>query len=149
MKAVVQIVKSSSVSIDGKLISEIALGFNILLGVAEGDTKSDADYLAEKIIKLRVFEDDAGKMNLDIKSVNGELLVISQFTLTASTKKGNRPSFIGAAAPDKAAELYEYFIKKTNSSGIKTYSGEFGANMLVDIANNGPVTILYDTKNKE
>lgn len=148
MKAVVQRVKSSKVTIDGKVHSSIDRGFNVLFCAVRGDTREDADYLAGKISKLRVFEDENGKMNLSIKDVGGQMLVISQFTLAASTKKGNRPGFSEAMAPDEATEMYRYFMDKIRQAGITVKEGVFAADMLVDIENDGPVTIIYDTRNK-
>lgn len=146
MKAVVQRVSSSSVRVDGELIGSVGRGFNVLLGVEPEDTKEHADVLAAKISKLRVFEDENGKMNLSVQDVDGEILVISQFTLCADIKKGNRPSFTTAAAPEKAEELYWYFQKKLTENGVrKVEHGEFGADMKVEINNDGPVTILMDT----
>lgn len=146
MKAVVQRVSSSDVHVDGELIGSIGKGYNVLLGVQPEDTQEHADILAAKIAKLRVFEDSEGKMNQSILDVDGEILVISQFTLCADIKKGNRPSFTTAAAPDKANELYEYFQKKLIENGVrKVEHGEFGADMKVNINNDGPVTILMDS----
>lgn len=149
MKAVVQRVKSSKVTINGKIVGNIDKGFNVLFGAEEMDTKKDADYLARKISNLRVFEDENGKMNLSIKDIDGQMLIISQFTLIADTKKGNRPSFVNAMEPKEANELYEYFMKKIEEEGISVKRGIFGEDMLVDIVNDGPVTILFDTKTKE
>lgn len=149
MKAVVQRVKSSKVTINGKIVGNIDKGFNVLFGAEENDTKKDADYLARKISNLRVFEDENGKMNLSIKDIGGQMLIISQFTLIADTKKGNRPSFVNAMEPKEANELYEYFMKKVEEEGISVKRGIFGEDMLVDIVNDGPVTILFDTKTKE
>ncbi len=146
MKAVVQRVTSSSVTVEGEVIGKIQKGFNILLGVEENDEKEDAEILASKIAKLRVFEDDEGKMNLSLTDVNGSALVVSQFTLCADIKKGNRPSFTPAAKPDKAVPLYEYFMQQLKLNGISQVEhGSFGADMAVDIANDGPVTIIMDT----
>lgn len=149
MKAVVQRVKSSKVTINGKIVGNIDKGFNVLFGAEGNDTKKDADYLARKISNLRVFEDENGKMNLSIKDIGGQMLIISQFTLIADTKKGNRPSFVNAMEPKEANELYEYFMKKIEEEGISVKRGIFGEDMLVDIVNDGPVTILFDTKTKE
>lgn len=149
MKAVVQRVKSSKVTINGKIVGNIDKGFNVLFGAEEMDTKKDADYLARKISNLRIFEDENGKMNLSIKDISGQMLIISQFTLIADTKKGNRPSFVNAMEPKEANELYEYFMKKIEEEGISVKRGIFGEDMLVDIVNDGPVTILFDTKTKE
>lgn len=146
MKAVVQRVTRSSVTVDGEVIGKIQKGFNILLGVEENDEKEDAEILAAKIAKLRVFEDAEGKMNLALGDVGGEALVVSQFTLCADIKKGNRPSFTPAAKPDKAVPLYEYFMEQLKANGVsRVEHGSFGADMAVDIANDGPVTIIMDT----
>lgn len=149
MKAVVQRVKSSKVTVNDRVVGNINKGFNVLFGAEENDTKKDADYLARKISNLRVFEDENGKMNLSIKDIGGQMLIISQFTLAADTKKGNRPSFVNAMEPVEANELYEYFMKKIEEEGISVKRGIFGEDMLVDIVNDGPVTILFDTKTKE
>ena len=146
MKAVVQRVKSSAVVVDGETIGEIERGYNVLLGVFPDDTKKDAEILAAKIAKLRVFEDEDEKMNLSIMNIGGEVLAISQFTLCADIKKGNRPSFITAAKPEYANELYEYFMEQLRANGIKKVEhGLFGADMQVEIHNDGPVTIIMDT----
>lgn len=146
MKAVVQRVTRSSVTVDGEVIGEIQKGFNILLGVEENDEKEDAEILAAKIAKLRIFEDDEEKMNLSLNDVGGAALVVSQFTLCADIKKGNRPSFTPAAKPEKAVPLYEYFMQQLKANGVVTVEhGLFGADMAVDIANDGPVTIIMDT----
>ena len=147
MKAVIQRVSRASVTVDGELVSEIKKGYMILLGVMDDDTREDAEILAKKTATLRVFEDDESKMNLDIKQVDGEILAISQFTLCADVKKGNRPSFIRSAPPQEANELYEYFCEKLIENGGKNvYKGVFGADMKVDLLNDGPVTILYDSE---
>jgi D-tyrosyl-tRNA(Tyr) deacylase len=146
MKAVVQRVTQSSVSIDNNKISEIANGLLVLLGVGDDDTQKDADFLAEKIINLRIFEDDQGKMNISLKDIKGQLMVVSQFTLHGDCRKGRRPSFIKAARPEMANELYEYFVKKTRSCGIDTKTGVFQAMMDVGLVNSGPVTLILDTK---
>lgn len=147
MKAVIQRVSRASVTVDGELVSQIQKGYMILLGVMDDDTREDAEILAKKTSTLRVFEDDEGKMNLDIKQVDGEILAISQFTLCADVKKGNRPSFIRSAPPADANELYEYFCDKLLENGVKNvYKGVFGADMKVDLLNDGPVTILYDSE---
>ena len=146
MRAVVQRVKSSAVIVDGETIGEIGRGYNVLLGVFPDDTKKDAEILAAKIAKLRVFEDEDEKMNLSIMDIGGEVLAISQFTLCADIKKGNRPSFITAAKPEYANELYEYFMEQLRANGIKKVEhGLFGADMQVEIHNDGPVTIIMDT----
>jgi len=145
MKLVVQRVKNSNVVVDGKIIGQIDKGFMVLIGVAHQDTTEIADYLVQKLINLRVFEDENEKMNLSLKDIDGELLLISQFTLYADCSKGNRPSFIGAAKPEKANELYEYFVKKCIENNIKKVeTGEFGANMQVTLQNDGPVTIILE-----
>lgn len=144
MRAVVQRVTSSKVSVGGKTVGEIGKGFNVLLGVAEGDTDEQASLLAGKIARLRVFEDENGKMNLSVNDIGGEILAISQFTLCADCKKGNRPSFTLSAAPDEANRLYELFELSANGVG-NVEKGIFGADMAVDIANDGPVTIVLDT----
>ena len=146
MKAVVQRVSSSKVTVDGEVIGKIGWGYNVLLGVGPEDTKQHAYVLAAKIAKLRVFEDDEGKMNKSVLDIGGEVLVISQFTLCADIKKGNRPSFTTAAPPQMAEELYEYFIEQLKLNGVMNVEhGSFGADMKVDIQNDGPVTILMDT----
>ena len=145
MIAVIQRVQNSSVSIDGKINGECAHGLMILLGVAKGDTEEDARLLATKISKLRIFCDDNGKMNLSIKDVNGEALVVSQFTLLANYKKGNRPDYFGAADPSVAIPLYEYFVELMRSEIKRVGTGIFGADMQVSILNDGPVTIVMDS----
>ena len=147
MKAVIQRVSKASVTVDGELISEIGKGYLILLGVMDDDNESDAEVIARKTSTLRVFEDDDGKMNLDIQNVDGEILAVSQFTLCADVKKGNRPSFAHSAHPDRANELYEYFCDKLLENGVKSVKkGVFGADMKVELLNDGPVTILYDSE---
>jgi D-tyrosyl-tRNA(Tyr) deacylase len=147
MRIVIQRVSEASVKIEGKIISAIDKGFLVLLGIETEDTSADADYLIQKLINLRVFSDAEGKMNLSLTDVNGELLIVSQFTLHAATKKGNRPSYIKAARPEQAIPLYEYFLSKTKSQfNGKVLSGEFGADMKVALVNDGPVTILIDSK---
>ena len=146
MRAVVQRVKKSSVSVDGEIKGSVGKGYNVLLGVMQGDTKAQAELLAAKIAKLRVFEDEAGKMNKSVLDINGEILVISQFTLCADIKKGNRPSFTDSAPPAEANALYEYFCDCLSENGIsKIEKGVFAADMLVSIENDGPVTIVMDT----
>lgn len=150
MKAVIQRVSSASVESNGIVTGKIGRGFVILLGIALEDEKSDATWLADKIWQMRVFPDQQEKMNLALKDTEGEVLLISQFTLYASTKKGNRPSFLGSARPEQAIPLYEYFkmyMEKISSKEVKT--GIFGADMKVSLVNDGPVTIILDTKNKE
>jgi len=145
MKAVIQRVSEASVSVEGKVISQIGKGYLVLLGVVDGDTEKEADIMAEKLLKLRVFEDENEKMNLSIKDVDGDILVVSQFTLCADCRKGNRPSFTSSAAPDEANRLYEYFTEKLKTEIKNVGTGEFGADMDVALHNDGPVTILYDT----
>ena len=143
MKLVVQRVKNAKVEVDEKTVGSINQGFLVLLGVTHTDTRSKADYLVKKLCNLRVFEDENGKMNLGLKDVNGELLIVSQFTLYADCSSGNRPSFINAAKPDKANELYEYFCKECEKE-IHVEKGVFGAHMEVTLQNSGPVTILLE-----
>jgi len=147
MRIVIQRVSEASVKIDGEITSPIQIGLLVLLGIEIEDTTNDADYLIQKLINLRVFSDQDGKMNLSLTDVNGDILIVSQFTLHAVTKKGNRPSYIKAARPEQAIPLYEYFLSKTKSqfSG-KVLSGEFGADMKVTLVNDGPVTIIIDSK---
>ena len=145
MKLVVQRVKNANVVIENKTVGEIKQGFMVLLGVAPTDTKEIADFLVQKLIKLRVFEDENQKMNLSIQDIDGELLIVSQFTLYADCNHGNRPSFIGAAAPDMANELYQYFVEQCKKQNIKKVAtGEFGADMQVSLQNDGPVTIILE-----
>lgn len=147
MKALIQRVTSGKVTIGEKVIGEIGLGYVILLGVKEGDSEKEADFLAEKIVNLRVMSDENEKMNKTILDVGGEILVVSQFTLYADTNSGRRPSFLTAAKPDIANKLYEYFIGRLKSLGVKSVqTGEFGAYMSVELINDGPVTIMLDTK---
>ncbi len=145
MKLVVQRVKNANVVIENKTVGEIKQGFMVLLGVAPTDTKEIADFLVQKLIKLRVFEDENQKMNLSIQDIGGELLIVSQFTLYADCNHGNRPSFIGAATPDMANELYQYFVEQCKKQNIKKVAtGEFGADMQVSLQNDGPVTIILE-----
>ena len=145
MKIVVQRVKNAKVEVDGNVVGKIDNGFLVLLGVTHTDTKENADYLVKKLCKLRVFTDEDGKMNLDIKKVNGKLLIVSQFTLYANCSDGNRPSFIEAAKPKQAEELYEYFCNKCKEEyGIDVEKGIFGADMKVSLLNDGPVTIIIE-----
>lgn len=144
MKLVVQRVKNAKVEVEGKTVGSINQGFLVLLGVTHTDTKAEADYLVKKLCNLRVFEDDNGKMNLGLKDIEGELLIVSQFTLYADCSQGNRPSFINAAKPDVANELYEYFCEKCKEQNIKVEKGIFGADMKVNLLNDGPVTIILE-----
>lgn len=146
MRAVIQRVNKSSVSVDGEIKGSVGKGFNVLLGVMEGDTESQAELLAGKVARLRIFGDENEKMNKSITDIDGEILVISQFTLCADIKKGNRPSFIESAAPAEANRLYEYFCSKLLENGVrKVETGVFAADMKVEIENDGPVTIVMDT----
>jgi len=150
MRAVVQRAGNASVEIDGIIKSSIGRGLLVLSGFEDADTIEDLDWLAKKIAQLRIFNDSAGLMNLSVKDVGGEILVVSQFTLHASTKKGNRPSFIKAAKPDVAIPLYNTFVKLLEVElGKQVATGEFGADMKVSLVNDGPVTIVMDTKNRE
>ena len=149
MRAVIQRVSHASVSVNNQIKSSIEVGYLVLLGIEKNDFKEDADYLSKKIAGLRIMADDGKNMNLSVDDVNGEVLVVSQFTLHAKTKKGNRPSFIDAAGPEQAIPLYEYFIDSLNAnlnSEVKT--GSFGDMMQIDLQNDGPVTIIIDSKNK-
>ncbi|MBU3807698.1 MAG: D-tyrosyl-tRNA(Tyr) deacylase [Candidatus Phocaeicola faecipullorum] len=150
MRLVIQRVSHASVTINGVCKSAIKEGFMILVGIEEADTKEDADWLCKKVIGLRVFDDENGVMNKSVMDINGEILIVSQFTLMASTKKGNRPSYIRAAGHETAIPLYEYFCSEVSKAlGKEVGTGEFGADMKVELLNNGPVTILIDSKNKE
>ena len=146
MRAVVQRVSRAKVTVDGEVTGEIGRGLLVLLGVAGNDSEPDADYLVEKIVNLRIFEDAADKMNLSLLDINGHLLVVSQFTLYGDTRRGRRPSFIDAAPPDKANELYEYFISKSRQQVTKVETGLFQAMMDVELINAGPVTIMLDSE---
>ena len=149
MRIVLQRVKSASVSIEGTVVGEINQGFLLLVGVGPDDTRDDASYLARKIAGMRIFSDENGKMNLSIDQVGGKILSVSQFTLFADTKKGNRPAFTGAASPEVAKQLYEEFNDILRKEyGLTVETGEFGADMQVSLVNDGPVTILLDTKNQ-
>ena len=150
MRLVIQRVSHASVTINAVCKSAIKEGFMILVGIEEADTKEDADWLCKKVIGLRVFDDENGVMNKSIMDINGEILIVSQFTLMASTKKGNRPSYIRAAGHETAIPLYEYFCSEVSKAlGKEVGTGEFGADMKVELLNNGPVTIWMDSKNKE
>jgi len=150
MRAVIQRVSKASVSIERKLKSEINTGLLLLVGIEETDNSEDINWLSNKIVQLRIFNDENGVMNLSVKDINGEILAISQFTLHAKVKKGNRPSYIQAAKPEIAIPLYNQFIQQLSFDlGKEIKTGEFGANMQVELINDGPVSILIDTKNKE
>jgi D-aminoacyl-tRNA deacylase len=146
MRAVVQRVTRASVTVGGELVGEIARGYCVLVGVATDDTEADADALAEKVVGLRVFEDDAGKMNLDLIQVGGALLCVSQFTLLGDVRRGRRPSFTEAMAPEPAVLLFERFCAACKQRGVPVETGRFRAEMLVNLVNDGPVTLLLDTK---
>lgn len=146
MRFLVQRVSKAKVVVDNEIVGKIEKGFMTLIGIKQGDTKKEADKLIKKMLKLRIFEDENGKMNLNIKQVDGKILAISQFTLYADTRKGNRPSFINAAKPEEAEELYEYIINEL-SKEINVEKGVFGAHMDVDFVNDGPVTILLEEEN--
>lgn len=147
MKAVIQRVKYATVKVDNKIIGECKQGFMILLGVIDGDTKEDADKLIKKIPVLRIFEDENGKMNKSLLDIDGEILVVSQFTLAADCSHGRRPSFTASAPPDIANELYEYLVGELKTAGVKSVqTGEFGADMAVELLNDGPVTIILNSK---
>lgn len=147
MKAVIQRVKYATVKVDNKIIGECKQGFMILFGVIDGDTENDADKLIKKIPVLRIFEDENGKMNKSLLDIDGEILVVSQFTLAADCSHGRRPSFTASAPPDIANELYEYFVGELKTAGVKSVqTGEFGADMAVELLNDGPVTIVLDSK---
>ena len=149
MRVVIQKVTQASVSIENQTVASIDKGLLVLVGIEDGDTNEDIAWLSSKIVNLRVFDDDNGVMNLSVKDVEGEVLIVSQFTLHASTKKGNRPSYIKAARPEVAIPIYEAFIKQIESLlGKRVPTGQFGAMMQVSLCNDGPVTIILDTKNR-
>jgi D-tyrosyl-tRNA(Tyr) deacylase len=145
MRAVIQIVRQSSVKVDGQMLGQIGCGLLVLLGVAKNDSAQDVDYLVNKIIHLRIFEDAKGKMNRSLLETGGELLAVSQFTLLADCRKGRRPSFIHAAEPEKATELYQTFVDRVRHHGIRVQTGRFGAMMAVALINDGPVTIIIES----
>lgn len=150
MKVVIQRVLESSVTINNEIVAQIQKGLLVLVGIENADNQEDINWLISKIANLRIFEDENEVMNLSLKNINGEIIIVSQFTLQASTKKGNRPSYIKAAKPDVAIPLYEAFIKQMELElGKKVQTGQFGADMKVALINDGPVTILIDSKNKE
>lgn len=148
MKIVIQRVSEANVKVDRKIVGEIGKGLMLLVGIDENDEKPDADWLVQKVLNLRIFGDEDDKLNLSVKDISGEILCISQFTLIADYKKGNRPSFIKAAKPDKAVPLFDYFKEEITKSGLKTESGIFGADMKVSLINDGPVTIVMDSITK-
>ena len=148
MRAVVQRVSRAEVRVEGRFVGRIARGFVVLLGVAGGDSEADAAFLVDRIVGMRVFADDAGKMNLSIAQVGGAMLVVSQFTLLADTNSGRRPSFTKAAAPDDARRLYEHFVSLARKRDVTVETGEFGAMMDVELVNDGPVTIILDSREK-
>ena len=147
MRAIVQRVSGAEVKVEGRITGRIERGFVVLLGVARGDTAKDAEFIADRVIGLRIFADPAGKMNLALSAVNGELLVVSQFTLHADTSQ-RRPSFLEAAPPEEARPLYEHFLSLARGRGVKVEAGEFGAHMDVSLVNDGPVTIILDSRNR-
>ena len=146
MRAVVQRIKESSVKTENQIIGRTGIGLLVLLGVANGDSSSDADYLVNKITNLRIFEDDKGKMNRSLLELGGEMMVVSQFTLLGDCRKGRRPSFMQAAEPNLATELYEYFVSQVRSLGIAVQTGRFGAMMEVALINDGPVTLILESR---
>jgi D-aminoacyl-tRNA deacylase len=147
MRAIVQRVSRAEVRVEGTTVGRISRGFVILLGIAAGDSAGDAEFIEDRVAGLRVFADEAGKMNLALSAVGGELLVVSQFTLHADTSQ-RRPSFINAAPPDQARELYEYFLSHARRRGVKVETGRFGVHMEVELVNDGPVTIILDSRNR-
>lgn len=144
MKVVLQRVSRASVSVDGATVGSIGVGFAVLVGFTHGDGAAQVQWMADKVVGLRLFQDDEGKMNLDLAEVGGSLLVVSQFTLYGNARKGRRPSFIDAAAPDEATALYEQFVDALRASGIRVETGSFGAMMDVELVNDGPVTLILD-----
>ena len=144
MKVVVQRVKYAKVKVEDNIVGEIEKGLFVLLGVGQNDTKEQADYIVKKICNLRIFEDAAGKMNLSLKDINGKMLIVSQFTLYANSSSGNRPSFTEAAKPDKAEDLYKYIIDECKKNNIPVETGIFGADMKIELINDGPVTIIIE-----
>ncbi|MCR4394454.1 MAG: D-aminoacyl-tRNA deacylase [Dehalococcoidales bacterium] len=149
MKALIQRVARGSVSVSGQTVGSISRGLVVLLGVALGDTEKDAEYLAQKTAGLRIFPDQEGKFNLSVQNIQGELLIISQFTLLADTRKGRRPAFTDAAPPDEAERLYNYYVNLMRNTGLKVETGQFQQHMLVEIINDGPVTIMLDSREKQ
>ena len=150
MRAIIQRVSSASVTIDDKIYSQVNTGLLVLLGIEDADTSEDVEWLSGKIVNLRIFNDDNGVMNVSVKDIDGDILVVSQFTLHASTKKGNRPSYIRASKPEFAIPMYERFVKQlSNDLDKNIQTGVFGADMKVELLNDGPVTIVIDSKNRE
>ena len=149
MRVVIQRVTEANVKVEGEIVGEVKQGLMLLVGIQEEDTKTDVDWLVQKMLNLRIFGDEEGKLNLSVQDIKGEILCISQFTLIADYKKGNRPSFIKAAKPDQAIPLFEYFKTEISKSGLKTEAGIFGADMKVSLLNDGPVTILMDSQTKQ
>lgn len=148
MRIVIQRVSKASVSIDEEVVGQIGRGFMVLVGVEEADSQEDVDYLVRKTANMRIFEDEEGKMNISLKDVGGQVLSISQFTLHANTKKGNRPSFVDAAKPDHSLPLYEAYNEGLRQEGLTVETGEFGADMQISLINDGPVTIIIDSKDR-
>lgn len=148
MRALLQRVRKASVTVSDEVVGKIGQGLVVLLGVAEGDTEKDIDYLAEKIVNLRIFSDEAGKFNRSLLDIGGEALIVSQFTLLADTRKGRRPSFTDAAPPEKAERFFELFVERVRAMGVGVATGRFQQKMLVEIHNDGPVTIFLDSRDK-
>jgi D-tyrosyl-tRNA(Tyr) deacylase len=148
MRALIQRVSEASVTVDGKIIGQIDAGFLVLICAMQGDTEAEATYLANKISKLRIFQDEAGKMNRSVADIGGGVLVVSQFTLAADTRRGNRPGFSNAAAPDEGNRLYQFFAQALRDLGLPVETGQFGADMKVRLLNDGPVTIWMDTEDR-
>ena len=148
MRAVVQRVSGARVSVDDRLVGAIRRGLLVLVGIAADDTAAEADWLLDKIVDLRIFENELGKFDKSLKDIRGELLLVSQFTLLADTRKGRRPSFTPAARPEQAVPLYEHLLQRARDQGVATATGEFGAHMQVELTNDGPVTILLDSKDR-
>lgn len=146
MRMVIQRVTEASVTVGGAVVGSIGKGIAVLLGVAKGDAEQDADFLANKLVNVRIFEDDAGKMNRSVQEIGGEILVVSQFTLLGDCRKGRRPGFSDAAPPDEADRLYQYFVEQVRRLGVRVATGQFQAMMLVKISNDGPVTFVIESK---
>lgn len=148
MRIVIQRVSKASVAVDEEVVGQIGRGFMVLVGVEEADSQEDVDYLVRKTANMRIFEDEEGKMNISLKDIGGQILSISQFTLHANTKKGNRPSFVDAAKPDHSLPLYEAYNEGLRQEGLTVETGEFGADMQISLTNDGPVTIIIDSKDR-